>query len=124
MYSFFTNELNKNYTNITLIKNYKKILIAMTPIIPHFSSECLKTLNIEKINWPKYDEQFLKEDFINIVVQINGKNRTLINTKVDTTENDLMKIVYTEENLKKYINKENIKKTIFIKNKILNIITQ
>ena len=43
---------------------------------------------------------------------------------MDTTENDLMKIVYTEENLKKYINKENIKKTIFIKNKILNIITQ
>ena len=124
MYSFFTKELNKNYTTNTLIENYKKILIAMTPIIPHFSSECLKTLNIEKINWPKYDEQFLKEDFINIVVQINGNKRTLINTKVDTTENDLMKIVYTEENLKKYINKENIKKTIFIKNKILNIITQ
>ncbi|WP_440928347.1 leucine--tRNA ligase [Candidatus Pelagibacter sp.] len=124
MYSFFTKELDKNYTTNTLIENYKKILIAMTPIIPHFSNECLKTLNVEKINWPKYDEKFLKEDFVNIVVQINGKKRSLINTKMNTTENDLMKIVYAEENLKKYINKESIKKTIFIKNKILNIITQ
>ena len=51
----------------------------MTPIIPHFANECLEKLNAKKIKWPKYDEKLLKEDIINIVIQINGKKRGLIN---------------------------------------------
>ncbi|MBT5698512.1 MAG: AAA family ATPase, partial [Flavobacteriales bacterium] len=43
-----------------LIDNYKKILIAINPVIPHFSNECMEILNIkDKIEWPKVDEKFL-----------------------------------------------------------------
>ena len=52
------------------------------PIIPHFSSECLKILNINReLDWPTYNEKLLEESFVNIVVQINGKKRGLIKAR-------------------------------------------
>jgi len=43
-----------------LIENYKKILIAMNPVIPHFSNECLELFNQkEEIKWPKINEEIL-----------------------------------------------------------------
>ena len=74
-------QIDKPYTKKTLLQNYQKILIAMTPIIPHFANECLDLLNIKDFNWPEYDESILKEDIVNIVIQVNGKKRGLIKTR-------------------------------------------
>ncbi|MDC3031145.1 leucine--tRNA ligase, partial [Candidatus Pelagibacter sp.] len=56
IYSFFIKQTNKCYTKKTLIENYEKILIAMSPVVPHLSNECLIKLNSNDIKWPKYDE--------------------------------------------------------------------
>ena len=122
MYSFLNKQLNKNYRKITLIENYEKILISIIPIIPHFTSECLTHLNSKNINWPKYDEKMLIEEYVNIVVQINGKKRGLIKTKKDNSEKIIMKEISKEKNLEKYIKDQKIKKKIFIQNKLINII--
>ena len=66
MYSFLNKQLNKPYKKITLIENYEKILITMTPIIPHFTSECLANLNSTNAKWPEYDEKMLIEEYANI----------------------------------------------------------
>ena len=64
----------KKYTRETLINNYKKILIVIMPVLPHLSNECLKLLQIDdEIDWPEYDEIILKEQNINLVIQVNGK---------------------------------------------------
>tara|TARA_B100000614_G_scaffold251919_1_gene263978 strand:- start:180 stop:1073 length:894 start_codon:yes stop_codon:yes gene_type:complete len=122
MYSFLNKQLNKNYRKITLIENYEKILISIIPIIPHFTSECLTHLNSKNINWPKYDEKMLIEEYVNIVVQINGKKRGLIKTKKDNSEKIIMKEISKEKNLEKYIKDQKIKKKIFIQNRLINII--
>ena len=49
----------------------------MTPIIPHFANECLTTIKAKDIKWPDYDTSMLKEDTINVVIQINGKKEDL-----------------------------------------------
>ena len=122
MYSFLNKQLNKNYRKITLIENYEKILISITPIIPHFSSECLAKLNSKNTNWPEYDERMLIEEFANIVVQVNGKKRGLIKTKKDNNEKMIMEEISKEKNLEKYIKDQKIKKKIFIQNRLINII--
>ncbi|MBD1160156.1 leucine--tRNA ligase, partial [Pelagibacterales bacterium SAG-MED14] len=53
MYSFLIKEIENEYTLDTLKKNYKKILITIMPIVPHFSSECLKLL----VNFSKFLEE-------------------------------------------------------------------
>ena len=64
----------------------------------------------------------IREENINIVIQINGKKRGLIQTKPNITEEKLFEIIQNDEKINKYFNQKNIKKKIYIKDKILNII--
>ena len=122
MYSFLSKEINNTYKKDNLILNYRKILISISPIIPHFSNECLEMIKTKNIEWPKYDETKIKENTINVVVQINGKKRGLIKTEVDISEKNLMEKIYHDIKIKKYMDEKKVKKTIFIKNKIINIL--
>ena len=122
LHSFFSKQIMNSYKKSTLKENYSKILITMTPVIPHFSNECLKLINAKSFKWPSYDEKDIKEDIINIVIQINGKKRSLISTKPDISEEDLMELINKDEKLFKYFNGKEIKRKIFIKNKLINII--
>ena len=123
MYSFLNKQIEKAYTKGTLSENYKKILITMTPILPHFANECLSLLKAKNLKWPDYDFSMLKEDNINIVIQINGKKRGLIQTKPNINEEKLFEIIKNDEKIVKYFDQKNIKKKIYIKDKLLNIIT-
>jgi leucyl-tRNA synthetase len=123
LYELYSFPIKQKYTKETLTINYEKILITMIPIIPHFSNECLKMLKIgEKIDWPTYDEKYLKEKTLQIVVQINGKKRELINTERDSSESTLLEEIKKNLKLQKYLENKEIKKTIFIPNKLINII--
>ena len=124
MHSFINKEISKGYQKKTILENYEKILITMMPILPHLSNECFASLkeNNERIVWPKFDEKLIKEDTSTIVIQINGKKRGLIKAKLDLTEKDLMKLIDKDNNLTKYLSNKKIKKNIYIKNKLLNLI--
>ena len=122
LHSFFSKEIVNSYKKSTLRENYSKILVTMMPVIPHFSNECLKIINETNIKWPSYNEKDIKEDIINIVIQINGKKRSLISTKPDISEESLMEIINKDEKLLKHLNGAEIKRKIYIKNKLMNII--
>ena len=115
MYSFLNKQIEKTYTKHTLIENYQKILITMTPILPHFANECLSIIKAKNFKWPEYDVSMLKEDTINIVIQINGKKRGLIQTKPNITEEKLFEIIKNDEKIMKYFDQKNIKKKFILK---------
>tara|TARA_B100001093_G_scaffold484853_1_gene518674 strand:+ start:780 stop:3314 length:2535 start_codon:yes stop_codon:yes gene_type:complete len=122
MYSFLFKQIENGYKSITLKENYEKILIAMSPIVPHISSECLEMINSKKCTWPEYDLSMFEEDKINIVIQVNGKKRGLIVSSKNTTEENILKAIKNDEKIMKYVNNFTIKKKIYIKDKLLNII--
>ena len=122
MYSFLFKQINKKYKKDTLIENYEKILISMQPVIPHFSSECLQKLNKFNVKWPKFDETIIEEDTINLVIQINGKKRGILSIKKNTSEEEIISSIYNETKINKYLSKKEIKRKIFVKNKLINII--
>jgi len=76
----------------------------------------------EELEWPKYDKKQLIENIIPFVIQINGKKRDLIKIKRDAKEEDVIKIILNQENVKKYLNNKEIKKKIFVPNRLINII--
>ncbi len=123
IHSEITTALKKKYSSKTIIENYKKILVCMIPVIPHFANECLSLLekNIS-IKWPKIDESLLKDEKINFVIQINGKKRGLITTSRNISEKDLIKLINNNDDLKKYVENKEFKKKIFVPNKLINII--
>ncbi len=123
MYSYVNKQIEKNYKKITLEENYKKILISIMPVIPHFSQECLEVINANsKIQWPTFDEKLFEEDKINIVIQINGKKRNVIQSNKNLKETDLLNMISRDEKLKKYLENRIIKKKIYIQDKLINII--
>ncbi|WP_440643952.1 leucine--tRNA ligase [Candidatus Pelagibacter sp. HIMB123] len=122
LYSFFSKQIEKEYKKDTLIKNYKKILIIMSPVIPHFANECLHNIDSKENSWPSYDENILYEDKIKIVVQINGKKRSLLETKPGISEENVLKLINNDKTLLKYLNNTNIKRKIYVKDKLINLI--
>ena len=122
IYSLLTKELKNNYRKNYIIENYSKILTCMIPVIPHFAMEALSQINSEDNKWPLYDEKILFEKNVKFVIQINGKKRGLIETEKGISEEKLFEILNKHENIKKYFINEKIKKKIFIKDKLMNII--
>jgi len=122
MYNFLIKEIDKPIKKEILIENYKKILILMNPFIPHFSNECLNTINENQICWPKISKEDLIEDNINFVVQINGKKRAILKVKRDVIEKEILEIIKTNLEIKKFLKDQVIKKSIFVPNRLINII--
>ena len=123
IYSFLKKEILNKYSKDEILRNYKKILIVMTPIIPHFSSEALMQIGIEeKLSWPKYNESYLIEKIIPIVIQINGKKKHVLNIDRNSSEEDILNIAISDENIKKYFINKKIKRKIFVPNRLINII--
>ena len=123
MHTYLTNEIKNKYTKETLIENYKKILICINPIIPHFSSECLSMFEgKQNYSWPSYDKNILIENEVQIVVQINGKKRGIVKVIRNVEEKDLINILKKDIKIKKYIIEKEIKRQIYIKDKLINII--
>ena len=123
LHSALFKELKNKYTKSSLLENYSKILITMSPIIPHFANECLEILgNKDNSKWPISIKELLVENSVNYVIQINGKKRAVINSIRDTSEKDLFELIKNNSATKKYIENKVIKKRIFIPNKLINII--
>ncbi|WP_415286421.1 leucine--tRNA ligase [Candidatus Pelagibacter sp. Uisw_104] len=122
MYNFLVKEIDKPIKKEVLIENYKKILVLMNPFIPHFSNECLNSINEDQINWPKVSKEDLVEEEINFVVQVNGKKRSVIKVKRDIIEKDVLEKIKLNQEIKNFIKDQEIKKTIFVPNRLVNII--
>jgi len=122
MYNFLIKETDKPIKKEILIENYKKILILMNPFVPHFSNECLNTINEDQIKWPKVSKGDLIEEDINFVVQINGKKRAILKVKRDMIEKEILETIKLNQEIEKFINNQKIKKSIFVPNRLINII--
>ena len=94
----------------------------MNPFIPHFSNECLNTINEDQIKWPKISKEDLIEEDINFVVQINGKKRAILKVKRDLVEKEILEIIKLNLEIEKFLKNQIIKKSIFVPNRLINII--
>jgi len=122
MHTYMVKEINNKYSKKTLIENYTKILTLLEPVLPHLVNEAFKELGESKISWPNYDESLIIEDIITFVIQINGKKRGTFEVKTNSSENEILNKINQDDKLKKYLNEKEIKKKIFVPNRLINII--
>ena len=122
MYNFLNKEIEKPIRKDVLVENYKKILILMNPFIPHFTAECLKSIDQNQVKWPIISKNELIEEEINFVVQINGKKRALLKVKRDVEEDQILNEIKSNPNIEKFLQNKKIIKTIFVSNRLINII--
>jgi len=115
--------LSNNVSYATLFDSYVTLLKILNPITPHICKEISDSLNINDINnWPKIDEKYLTEDTILLVIQVNGKVRKKVEIDANLNQNAIEEIIFTYDEVRKYTIDKNIKKIIYIKGKLVNIV--
>ena len=123
IYNFLNKEIENDIDNKLLKENYIKILVLISPALPHFSHECIEDLgHIETLNWPSVNKDQLNENKIDYVIQINGKKRAILNENRDIDQESLLSKVKKNKLSNKYLEDKSIKKIIFVKNRLMNLL--
>jgi leucyl-tRNA synthetase len=131
LYVFLNNineEIEKQSLNKEDIINiYKKYLIIISAFIPYIANECWEKItgkqDVTLQEWPKIDVSFLHKENFDIVIQVNGKKRAIINTTNNESEESILSKSLAIKNIQVILDKKIIIRKIFIKNKLLNIVT-
>lgn len=104
------------------------LLKMLVPFAPHISSELWQQLGnddfIEKSGWPKWNEELLKTDEVQIIVQINGKLRGKIKVLANSEKDEILATAKAEDNVSKFLQDKEILKEIFIPNKLINFVVK
>ncbi len=123
IYSFFRkiSQENKNYANLK--ENFEKILVIMSPIVPHLANECLERFNKKNnFKWPDIDKKYLIKNQKLIVIQVNGKKRNTITIEDEFNEKELVNLIQSKQIISKYLKDGELIKTIYIKDRLINFL--
>ena len=97
-------------------------------MVPHLAEECW-SLTGEKRSvtnepWPKVNAKYLENKEVTIVIQINGKKRGEVVVSKNASEDEVKKEMQNIKNIKDALLEKNILKSIYVPNKILNIVVK
>ncbi|MDY6854131.1 MAG: leucine--tRNA ligase [Thermodesulfobacteriota bacterium] len=127
IYQFDAEKQNDTVSLSVLRGAIENVILLLSPIIPHICEELWERLggkeSIIKTPWPAYDEDLIKEDEIIIVVQINGKLRSRITVSLSRSEEDIKEKALDSDRVKELLAEKEIKKIIYVPNKLINIVT-
>ncbi len=107
-------------------KDFEMFLKILSPFAPHITEEIWNELGHKSLlvleNWPKFDPKKAEEKEVNIVVQVNSRVRAQTMVPFNAEEIDVITTARALPDVEKWIMGKEIKKTIFIKNKLVNFV--
>jgi len=103
------------------------VILLLSPMAPHVCEEMWKTIggkeeSIVRVSWPQYDAKSMETENVQVVVQVNGKLRGKFDVPAASSEDQVKKIFLADQKIQKFINGKPIKKFIYVKGKIANIV--
>ena len=119
---------NEDSEGLIAIKfSLTKWIILISPMIPHLAEELWKILGYEKTlvtsqKWPKANLNYIKNTNANIVVQINGKKKLVLNIPKNLNKKQTQELLMKREDVKTLIGNRDIKKTFVVPNKIFSLV--
>jgi leucyl-tRNA synthetase len=101
-------------------------MILTAPILPHLAEEIWEKsgheYSIHTQPWPEINEKLLEDQEVEIPVQINGKVRGKVKVSTDARQEDVQQIILSEKAFNEYIENKEIKKFIYVPNRIVNLV--
>lgn len=109
-------------------KSLKDVVTIIAPLAPHITEELWQGAlgqkdSVHQQQWPAYDSAILEQDVVEIAVQVNGKLRGTVMAGKDETDEQLLERAHGSEQIKRHFEGRNIKKVVYIKGRILNVVT-
>jgi len=103
-----------------------QVLVLLAPYAPHISEELWSLIGQDGLvmdtPFPIFDAQYVTETSKEYPVSINGKVRANISIDLDATEAQVQEIVLNNELIQKWVEEKPIKKLIFVKGKMINVV--
>ena len=87
-----------------------------------YEAKGFRSGSIHLSEWPKWDEKLIQDEEIKIAVQINGKVRTELMIRAEDDEETVKQKAQANEVVLKYLAGGNVKKVIYVKNRLVNIV--
>jgi leucyl-tRNA synthetase len=113
-------------TDVVPVSAMRTFLILLNPFTPHITSELWQRLespgDITSQSWPAFDEKFLVEDEIDIVLQVNGKVRDRIRMPIDASDADLEAAARANEKVQNAVGAQTIRKVVVVSKKLVNVV--
>lgn len=120
----FVNEMNKSGCRSS--RAIKPVIQCLAPFAPHFAEEIWEKLGessyISVAPWPEYNPELIQSDEVKIAVQIKGKTRGIITVEMDSPQEAVEEKARSEEFFARNVGDKEIRKVIFVPNKIINYI--
>jgi len=108
------------------ISDYQTLLILLSPFAPHITEGIWQKLgnkdSISQEPWPDFDPKLVKEEEIELVVQVNGKVRDKIVVPADISQQDAEKQALASDKVNKWLDNKQPKKVIYVPAKLVNIV--
>ncbi len=109
-------------------KDLQKFLAILSPFAPHLAAELCLTSGFKQMAWPKYEE--IQETTVMMIVSVNGKVRDKMEMKSGLSQAEVEKIVFANPKIKTWLSgnpstdsgQEQVRKVIFVANKLINIV--
>ncbi|OHA64547.1 MAG: leucine--tRNA ligase [Candidatus Wildermuthbacteria bacterium RIFCSPHIGHO2_01_FULL_49_22b] len=103
------------------------LLILLSPFAPHLTEELWGKLgnkgSIHNQPWPKYNPRILKEEQLRLVVQVNGRVREVLSVARGISEKEAVALALQQEKIKKWFPSGKPKNVVFIKGRLLNLVS-
>jgi leucyl-tRNA synthetase len=117
---------NEFHDEIFSQEDLEKLIIVSSPIFPHLIEEIWEktghNYSVHMQAWPKVNKEYLKEEEVEIPVQINGKVRGRLKVSRDISEDEIRQKVLSEKAFSEYLTGGNIKRLIYVPGRIVNIV--
>lgn len=105
-----------------------KVILIIAPFVPHIAEELNfqagNSRSVFESRWPKYSQKALQQEEAEIAVQFDGKFRGTIKVSIPTTKEKLVEYIKSDKKLSRYCTNINPEKTVYVENKLINIITK
>lgn len=106
----------------------EQVVALLAPFAPHIAEELWHTLGhattVCDAEWPKYDEQYLKEDTQTLSISFNGKTRFTLDFPADATKEAIQEAALTSEQAQKHLEGKQVVKVIVVPGRIVNIVVK
>ncbi len=107
---------------------YEVLLQMLHPFAPHMTEELWQMLGHREFvltsKWPAADPALMKEDFVTIVVQVNGKLRGQIEVPNPPAEEVVMAAVKSNEKIQNWVAGKQVVKTVYVPGKLVNVVVR
>jgi leucyl-tRNA synthetase len=104
----------------------ERFLVLLSPFAPHTAEELWQELGHEESifqqKWPEAEAEFLKEESITLIIQVNGRVRDKVAVRADVLEKEAKELAISREKVKNWISGKKIKKIIFVPGRLINIV--